>query len=81
MSLLWFLLVGLIAGWIAGLIMRGEGFGIIGNLVVGVLGALVGGYLFEWLNITPDEGFWGALVTSLAGAIVFLTIIRLIKRS
>lgn len=48
MSLLWFLIIGMIAGWLAGLIMRGHGFGLLGNMIVGVLGAMVGGYLFSF---------------------------------
>ncbi|RIK72891.1 GlsB/YeaQ/YmgE family stress response membrane protein, partial [candidate division KSB1 bacterium] len=46
-SLLWFLLIGLAAGWLAGTIMKGSGFGLIGNLVVGVIGALLGGFIFD----------------------------------
>ncbi|MDI6402213.1 GlsB/YeaQ/YmgE family stress response membrane protein [Balneolaceae bacterium ANBcel3] len=78
--MIWFLIIGMIAGWIAGLIMQGKGFGLIGNMIVGVLGALVGGYLFDLLDISTGSGFWGSLGTSVVGAVVFLFLIRLFKR-
>ena len=79
MSLLWFLIIGMIAGWLAGLIMRGEGFGLLGNMIVGVLGAMVGGYMFSFLNITTGHGLVGSLFTALVGAVVFLFVVQLIK--
>jgi len=79
MSLLWFLIIGMIAGWLAGLIMRGKGFGLLGNMIVGVLGAMVGGYMFSFLNITTGHGLIGSLFTALVGAVVFLFLVRLIK--
>ncbi len=79
MSLLWFLIIGMIAGWLAGLIMRGEGFGLLGNMIVGVLGAMVGGYMFSFLNITTGHGLVGSLFTALVGAVVFLFLVQLIK--
>ncbi|TVQ71326.1 MAG: GlsB/YeaQ/YmgE family stress response membrane protein [Balneolaceae bacterium] len=79
MSLLWFLIIGMIAGWLAGLIMRGKGFGLLGNMIVGVLGAMVGGYMFSFLNITTGHGLIGSLFTALIGAVVFLFLVRLIK--
>lgn len=78
--MIWFLLIGLIAGWIAGLIMQGEGFGCLGNMIVGVLGAMVGGYVFHLFNVPAGTGFWGSLGTALLGAIVFLFLVRVIKR-
>lgn len=77
---IWFLFIGLLAGWIAGLIMQGEGFGCLGNMIVGVLGAMVGGYVFHLFNVPPGTGFWGSLGTALLGAIVFLYLVRVIKR-
>ena len=79
MSLLWVLIIGMIAGWLAGLIMRGEGFGLLGNMIVGVLGAMVGGYMFSFLNITTGHGLVGSLFTALVGAVVFLFLVQLIK--
>jgi uncharacterized membrane protein YeaQ/YmgE (transglycosylase-associated protein family) len=79
-SLIAFLVVGLIAGWLGGKIMRGGGFGFVGNLVVGVVGAFLGGFLFSTLGIT-SYGFVGALVTATIGAVVLLFIVGLIKRA
>ncbi len=80
MTLLWFLIIGAIAGWIAGELTKGSGFGLVGNLVVGILGALLGGFLFDLLNI-GGYGLLGQLVMAVVGAVVFLLILSLIKRS
>lgn len=79
-SLIGALLIGLIAGWLAGRIMRGGGFGVVGDIVVGVIGAVIGGWLFSLLGITA-VGIIGELVTATVGAIVLLFLIRLIKRA
>jgi uncharacterized membrane protein YeaQ/YmgE (transglycosylase-associated protein family) len=79
MSLIWFLLIGLAAGWLAGQIMKGGSFGLVGDLVVGVIGALLGGFLFGALNIGVS-GLLGSLITATTGAIVLLLLLRLIKR-
>jgi len=71
----WFLLIGLFAGWLAGRIMKGKGFGLVGNLIVGVSGALLGGFIFNLLGIT----LFGSLVTALIGAIVLIWLIGLIR--
>ena len=59
MNLVWFLLIGLVAGWLAGQVMKGGGYGLLGDLILGVIGALVGGYLFGLLGITAG-GLIGA---------------------
>ena len=59
MEFVWFLLVGLIAGWLAGQFMKGGGFGMIGDIVVGVLGALVGGFIFRSLGVSTGGGLIG----------------------
>jgi uncharacterized membrane protein YeaQ/YmgE (transglycosylase-associated protein family) len=79
-NLLIFLLVGIVAGWLAGKIMRGGGFGLFGDMVVGVLGALFGGWLFSRLGIAT-WGIAGLLITALVGAMVLLFLLRLIKRA
>ena len=56
MSLLWFLVVGLVAGWLAGVLVKGGGFGVIGDLVVGVIGAFLGGFLFSTLGASAGGG-------------------------
>jgi uncharacterized membrane protein YeaQ/YmgE (transglycosylase-associated protein family) len=80
-NLLLFLLIGLIAGWLAGKIMKGRGFGLVVNLIVGVVGAFLGGWLFGLLGISAGSGFFGSLLTALVGAIVLLFIISLIKKA
>ena len=78
--LLWFLLIGLAAGWLAGQILKGGGFGLWGDLIVGVIGALLGGYLFALLGISAG-GLLGSLITATVGAIVLLLLLRLIKKA
>jgi uncharacterized membrane protein YeaQ/YmgE (transglycosylase-associated protein family) len=79
-GLIWFLLIGLIAGWLAGRVMRGGGYGVIGDLVVGVIGALLGGWLFGLLGISAG-GLIGALITAFIGAVVLIGLLRLIRRA
>jgi uncharacterized membrane protein YeaQ/YmgE (transglycosylase-associated protein family) len=79
MNFLWFCLIGLAAGWLAGMIMKGGGFGLVGDLVVGVIGALVGGSLFDALEIA-SYGRLGALITATVGAIVLIALLRLLGR-
>lgn len=79
-DLIWFLVIGLIAGWLASRILKGRGFGVIGDLIVGVIGAILGGWLFNLLGITV-AGILGSLVTALVGAIVFLYLLRIIKKA
>jgi uncharacterized membrane protein YeaQ/YmgE (transglycosylase-associated protein family) len=79
-QLLVFLVVGLLAGWLASKIMRGRGLGLIGDLVVGVVGSVIGGLLFGLLGISLG-GFLGRLVVALVGAIILLFLIRLIKKA
>jgi uncharacterized membrane protein YeaQ/YmgE (transglycosylase-associated protein family) len=79
-GLIWFLLIGLIAGWLAGKVMRGGGFGVIGDMIVGVIGALIGGWLFGLMGITTG-GIIGAIITAFVGAVVLLAILRAIRRA
>jgi uncharacterized membrane protein YeaQ/YmgE (transglycosylase-associated protein family) len=80
MEIVWFLIIGLIAGWLAGQFMRGGGFGLVGNLVVGVVGALIGGFLFRVLGLSA-YGLIGNLVVATVGAVVLLALIRVVKRA
>ncbi len=79
MPFLWFLLIGLCAGWLAGVIMKGSGYGMIGDLVIGVIGALLGGFLFGLLGIAA-YGLLGRRAMALVGAIALIVLIRLVKR-
>ena len=78
--ILW-LIIGAIAGWLAGLMMRGGGFGVLGNIVVGIVGALIGGWLFGLLGIGPADNIIGSLVTAVVGACGLLFIVGLVKRA
>lgn len=79
MSLLWFLIIGAIAGWIAGELTKGHGFGLPGNIVIGIVGAVIGGYIFSLLGIAT-YGLVGDLVMSVIGACVLIGIAALFKR-
>jgi len=80
MHIFWFLLIGLAAGWLAGQIMKGGGFGLIGDLVVGVIGALLGGILFDLFGLHAI-GLLGNLVMATVGAIVLIALLRVGKRA
>jgi uncharacterized membrane protein YeaQ/YmgE (transglycosylase-associated protein family) len=80
-SLLVWLVVGAVAGWLAGLVVRGGGFGLIGNIVVGVLGAFVGGWLFDQFDITAGVGIFNAIIGATIGAVVLLFILRIVRRA
>ena len=74
----WFLIIGVVAGWLAGKLTHGHGFGFVGDLVVGIIGALIGGLLFRLLGVV-SFGLIGSLVTATVGAVVLLWLVRLIK--
>jgi uncharacterized membrane protein YeaQ/YmgE (transglycosylase-associated protein family) len=73
-TLVWYILVGLIAGFIAGQIMRGRGFGLVGNVIIGIVGALLGGFLFTMLGVSLP-GVIGAIIEAVVGAIILLLIL------
>jgi len=79
MQFLWFILIGIAAGWLAGQVMKGGGYGIVGDLIVGVIGALLGGCLFGLLGISAS-GLLGSLVTATVGAVVLIALLREIKK-
>lgn len=80
MSFLGFVFVGLLAGWLAGRLVKGGGFGLVGNIGVGVVGALVGGFIARNLGLSVGSGFWGNLLTATLGSVVLLVLIRLIRK-
>ena len=79
-GLIIFLAIGAITGWLAGILMKGGGFGLLGNIVVGIIGAVVGGVVFGFLGITAG-GMIGSIITATAGAALLLFIVGLIKKS
>ena len=81
MSLLTWIIVGLIAGVLASLVMGGTGYGLIGDIIIGIVGAFVGGWLFSRLGVSsPFGGLAGVIFTAFVGAVVLLFIIRLVRR-
>lgn len=80
-NLLVFLLIGIIAGFLAGKIMKGSGFGVLGDLVVGIVGAVLGGWLFGTLGVGIGGGIIAEIIVATIGALLLLFLIRLIKRA
>ncbi len=81
MEFIWFILIGLIAGWLAGILMKGGGFGLIGDIVIGIIGALIGGHLFGVMGISAGGGLLGSIIVATIGAVIFIFLLRLIKRA
>lgn len=81
MGFLVFLIVGAIAGWLAGVVVKGGGFGLLGDIVVGIVGGLIAGWLFGHLGIALGGGILGQILAAAIGAIILLLVIRLIKRA
>ena len=75
------LVIGAIAGWLAGLIVRGAGFGLIGNIVIGILGALLAGWLLPQLHVELASGTLGSIINSTIGAVIILVILSLVRRA
>ena len=80
-SLIIFIVVGVVAGWLAGQVMRGGGFGLVGDLIVGVVGAVIAGLLFPMLGVSLGSGIVAAIISSAIGAIILLAIVRLVRRA
>jgi uncharacterized membrane protein YeaQ/YmgE (transglycosylase-associated protein family) len=78
-GLLMWILVGLIAGWLAGQFMKGGGFGLVGDIIVGIVGAFIGGLLFGFLMPGSSVGFVGSIVVAFIGAIVLIAILRAVS--
>ena len=79
-SLLIILLIGAMAGWLAGLVVQGTGFGLVGDILIGIVGALIASFLFPRLGIHLGTGMAAAIIAATLGAIILLVIVRLIKR-
>jgi uncharacterized membrane protein YeaQ/YmgE (transglycosylase-associated protein family) len=79
MYLIWWILVGLIAGWAAGKIMKGSGFGTLGDIILGILGALVGGFLMRLLGFSGQGGTIYTILIAILGAVILVWIMRKIK--
>lgn len=80
MEFIWFIIIGLVAGWLAGVIMKGGGYGVVGDIVVGIIGALLGGWLFSTMGVATG-GLLGAIIVATIGAIILIALLRVIKRA
>ena len=77
MGLLWFVIIGAVAGWLAGRFMRGNGFGLLGDIIVGIIGAFIGGWVFRRVGVEIGGGLIGSLIVAFIGAVLLLFILRL----
>ncbi|MHC4872043.1 MAG: GlsB/YeaQ/YmgE family stress response membrane protein [Planctomycetota bacterium] len=80
MEFIWFILIGFAAGWLAGQFMKGGGYGVIGDIAVGMLGSLLGGFLCRFFGLSLRGGLFGSIVVATIGAIMLIFIFRFIKR-
>lgn len=80
MSFLWYIIIGILSGFVAGKLMRGGGFGLIVNLIVGIIGGVLGGWIFGLFGITTSS-IIGSLITSVVGAVILLWLTGLLSRS
>jgi len=79
--LIFTILVGAVSGWLAGFIRQGYGFGLLGNIVIGILGAFLGSWLFRQMGVSAGGGLLGTIITSVIGALVLLFLIGLVRPS
>jgi len=77
--LVW-LAIGAVAGWLAGVVLKGSGYGCLGNVIVGAIGSLVGGFVFRFLGIWPGGGFFGSVLTAFIGAVLLIGLLRLLTQ-
>ena len=80
-GLIWWIVVGLIAGWLAGKVMKGGGFGVLMDIVIGMVGAIIGGWVFGLLGIYSNGGLIGSVLVAFVGAVIFLWLVRTIKKA
>ena len=81
MGILAWIVVGLIAGWLAGQVMKGGGYGMIVDIILGLLGGVLGGWIFEKLGVSTGGGMIGSIIVAFIGAVILVGITRLLKRA
>lgn len=81
MDFFWMIITGMIAGWLARQFMTGEGFGVVGDMITGMVGALICGLLFERTGIFPGSSLIGSVLVATSGAIIFLYGVRVFKKA
>ena len=74
------IIIGILAGWLAGKLMRGAGYGLIGDLILGLIGGVIGGWIFAQLKVAGPEGMIGSLVVATIGAVILVWITHLVRR-
>ena len=79
--MIWTIVVGIIAGWLAGVVMKGGGYGVIWDFILGIAGAVIGGWLFGYAGASAGGGIIGSIVVATIGAVVLIFISRLLKRA
>jgi uncharacterized membrane protein YeaQ/YmgE (transglycosylase-associated protein family) len=80
MDFLWFILIGLVAGWLAGQLVKGSGYGVFGDIALGVVGALLGGFLFSLFGFSGGGGLIGSLIVATLGAVLLLYLLRVFNK-
>jgi uncharacterized membrane protein YeaQ/YmgE (transglycosylase-associated protein family) len=78
-GLISWLIVGLIAGWLAGQFMKGSGYGLVGDIIVGIIGAFIGGFLASMLGISASVGLIGSIIVAFIGAVILIAILRAVS--
>jgi uncharacterized membrane protein YeaQ/YmgE (transglycosylase-associated protein family) len=81
MGFLAWIFVGLIAGWLAGQVMKGGGYGMIVDIILGILGGVLGGWIFGLLGLWPGRGMIGSIIVAFVGAVILVGITRVLKRA
>ena len=79
--MLYWIVVGLIAGWLAGVVMKGGGYGILADIILGILGGILGGWIFSMLGIGTGAGLIGGIIVAFVGAVILVAITRALKRA
>jgi uncharacterized membrane protein YeaQ/YmgE (transglycosylase-associated protein family) len=80
-SFIIWLIIGGIAGWLAGLIVKGYGFGLVGNIVVGIVGAVIAGWLLPMVGLVIGGGYVGAIINAVIGAVILLLLIGFFRKA
>jgi uncharacterized membrane protein YeaQ/YmgE (transglycosylase-associated protein family) len=81
MGLLYWIIVGLIAGWLAGQVMRGGGYGAVADIILGILGGIIGGWVFGSLGVWPSAGMLGSIIVAFVGAVILVAITRVLRHA
>jgi uncharacterized membrane protein YeaQ/YmgE (transglycosylase-associated protein family) len=80
-GLIWWIVVGLVAGFLAGQLMKGGGYGVLADIILGLLGAVLGGWLFGMLGVGAGNGMIGSIIVAFIGAVILIGLTRLVKRA